>query len=76
MGIGKKSSTTNLDRRLKVQQVRLLQENISGSATELSDLGLGELDLLARSTSDFQKPIDDVVQNLLLHLTTVWSDTE
>jgi hypothetical protein len=61
-GFWKKRSTTNLDGRLKLQQVRLLQENISRRDAELSDLGFRELNLLPWSTSDFEKAVDDVVE--------------
>lgn len=69
--MGFASSTTNLDGCRKLQQIGLLQENISRNNAELSDLRLRELDLLARSASDFHEPVDYVVEQRLVHSSLV-----
>lgn len=60
--------TANLNGCFKLQQIRLLQENLSGSGTELADLRLRQLHLLPRPAANFEKAIDYVVQKSLVHL--------
>lgn len=60
--------TANLNGCFKLQQIRLLQENLSGSGTELADLRLRQLHLLARAAANFEKAVDYVVHKSLVHL--------
>ena len=60
--------TANLNGCFKLQQIRLLQENLSGSGTELADLRLRQLHLLARAAANFEKAVDYVVHKSLVPL--------
>lgn len=60
--------TANLNGCFKLQQIRLLQENLSGSGTEMADLRLRQLHLLARAAANFEKAVDYVVHKSLVHL--------
>lgn len=60
--------TANLDRRLELQQVGLLHEDIPGRDAEIPDLRLRELHLLpGPRRSDVDEPPDDVVQRGGVH---------
>lgn len=65
---GSCKNTTNLDRSIKLQKIRLPQENILGYKTKLPYLSLLELYLFTWSPSNFKKPINYTIKNTRFHL--------
>lgn len=58
------SYTTDLDGGLKLQQIRLLEENFSRCSAELANIGLGKLNLPGSpGLPKLQKPINNIIKN-------------